>query len=272
MTPSSATIACPPDSARAGPPVDLFESFVGADGHRGRRILGTLKILVGGEDAVAAAVPGVEAPMTTPGDRELAGAISGVMQDRTTRPRRRPDHWPPDLDLPVRCAAADALPNLLVRGEAVGEVPALLLRWWAAGRHDGVVIDIDGRYAKISPPDPGSRYIDVADASGDELYEVLQGRRGVSVLDFSNVPTGVRTMALGTVLSVVAAHRARTGHPHWMMIDDAETVLLDPGIPPHVLDLSRRGHCLVTRSAEGLPDSLTATIDLIVGDTGPVSG
>jgi hypothetical protein len=69
---------------------------------------------------------------------------------------------------------------------------------------------------------------------------------------------------VGMALSAVAAQRARTGRPRWLMIDDAETVLSDPDIPPHALDLSQRGYCLILRSSERLPDSLAATIYVIL--------
>jgi hypothetical protein len=266
MTPSLPVTVRAPDAAGAGPPVDLYDSLAGAGADRGRRILGTLKILVGGQDDRTARVGRVEAPVPSPDDLPLASVISGAVQDRAERPWRRRDQWPPDAGVPVtRFAAADARPNLLVRGEAFSSVPTQLLRWWAPGRHDCVIIDIDGRYARIDLPAPDGRHVDVAHVSMDQLREVLRGRSGVSVLDFSHVPAAVGSTTLARVLSVVAVHRTRTGHPHWLMIDGAETVLSDPGIPPQVLDLSRRGHCLVMRSTEGLPDSLAASIDIVVG-------
>jgi hypothetical protein len=48
------------------------------------------------------------------------------------------------------------------------------------------------------------------------------------------------------------------------MIDDAETVLRDPDIPPHALDLSQRGYCLILRSSEKLSDSVAATIEVVL--------
>ena len=203
-----------------------------------------------------------------PNDLPQVSAISGAAQDYAGRSRQRRGLWPnqpwPGLTVaPVTAAATH--PNIAVWAGAVSGVPMQLLRWWAKDGQECVVIDIDGRYAQIDLPAPAGRYVDAARLSADGLRAVLRTRHGVCVLDFSHVPAAFRSAALGRALSVVAAHRARTGQLHWMMIDDAETVLSDPDIPPHVLDLSQRGYCLVMRSTHGLPDPLTASIDVIVG-------
>jgi len=247
-----------PDLFGADPPVDLDHSLAGASDDRGRRMLTVLKFMVAADDEAEVRASSVDAHLAIPDDLSLARAITGVARDRVGRSRRRRDGW-----LDTRSTAADVRPNIVVRGEAVSSVPTQLLRWWATGRHDCVVIDVEGRYAQIDLLAPGGRYVDVAQVSMDQLRVLRTHQRGVSVLDFSHVPAAVRSRALGRALSVVAAQRARTGHPQWMMIDDGEAVLGDPDIPPHVLDLSQRGHCLVLRSTDGLPDALATSIDVI---------
>jgi hypothetical protein len=216
--------------------------------------------LVGGGDSAADAIP----PRLD--DLTIANRISGVVQDRAARQRQRHDQWPPRTGPPVpRSTAANTYPNILVQGEAVVGVPTHLLRWWVSSRHESVVIDIDGRYARADLPAGRGRHVDIALMSMHQLRETLRGPHGLCVLDFSHVSAADRSTTLGKVLSVVAAHREQVDHPHWLLIDDAETVLSDPGIPPHVLDLSQRGHCLVMRSTQGLPDGLAASIDIVVG-------
>jgi hypothetical protein len=168
--------------------------------------------------------------------------------------------------------------SIAVQAGSVSTVPMRLLRRWAAARHECVVIDLDGRYSELDLPAPG-RIVDVADLSADELCEVVRARRRVSVLGFSHVTAESRSNAVGMALAAVTAQRAKTGRPRWLMIDDAETVLSDPDIPPHALDLSQRGYCLILRSSERLPNSLAATIyvvlpdrDLSGGDWGPLPG
>jgi hypothetical protein len=177
---------------------------------------------------------------------------------------------------PLQSAATTAVPappdkpdaNIAVRADADSSAPMQLLRGWATAGQECVVIDIDGRYAQIDLSMPGSRQVEVADVVAEELRTRLWTRYPVSVLGFSHVPADSRSMAVGMALSTVAAHRARTGRPHWLMIDDAETVLHDPDIPPHALDLSERGHCLVMRSLDTVPDSLAASIDMVLGRNG----
>jgi len=98
----------------------------------------------------------------------------------------------------------------------------------------------------------------------EELHALLS-TRSVSVLGISRVPFSSRSTTVGMALTVVAAHRARTGRPHWLMIDDAESVLLDPDIPSYALDLSAPGYCLVMRSLDGVPHALAASIDVVLG-------
>jgi hypothetical protein len=104
--------------------------------------------------------------------------------------------------------------------------------------------------------------------STQELLALLRSRFTVSVLGLSYVPAAFRGAALGMALCAVAGHRARTGRPDWLMIDDADAVLSDPDIPPHALDLAGRGCCLVMRSSLGLPDSLAASIDVVIAGSG----
>jgi hypothetical protein len=126
-----------------------------------------------------------------------------------------------------------------------------------------VIVDLDGRYAQLGLSAPDGRIIDVANVREEELRALLRARFRVSVLDCSRCPDDSRSKAVGMALSVVAAHRAQTGRPHWLIIDDAETMLNDPDIPPHALDLSVGGHCLVIRSPDGLPGSLATSIGVV---------
>jgi hypothetical protein len=132
-----------------------------------------------------------------------------------------------------------------------------------------VVVDIDGRYAQLDLSTQDGRTIDVADMYEEELRALLHARYRVSVLDFSHVPAASRSTTVGMALSVVAAHRARTGRPHWLIIDDAETVLNDPDIPPYALDLSEGGYCMVIRSPDGLPGSLAASVGFDIARSEP---
>jgi hypothetical protein len=269
MTASLSADTLAPDAAGADLRVDLYDPLARSDCYR--EMLTVLRLLVAAGDDVATRKRHVDAHLASPNDLPPVRTISGVAQDRPGRPRQPQDEW---LNLPgtgptiTAVTAADTHPNIVVRSEAASTVPAQLLRWWATGRHECVVIDIDGRYAQFDLPAPAGRHVDVADVSADQLRAVLRTHHGVSFLDFSHVPAASRSTALSRALSVVAAHRARTGPRHWMMIDDAETVLSDPDIPPHVLDLSQRGYCLVMRSPEELPDSLVPSIDVIAGTAG----
>ena len=168
----------------------------------------------------------------------------------------------------VRATQADTHPNIAVRVAAASTVPLRLLRWWSRAGHRCIILDTHGRYTKIDLPASTRGYVDMADASRDDLRGVLQGRLIVTTMDFSQVPTLLLSTALRLALSLIAEHREQTGRRDWMMIDSAETVLDDPGIPAGVLDLPQRGYCLVMRSAAQLSDLHAADIDFVVGGLG----
>jgi hypothetical protein len=170
----------------------------------------------------------------------------------------------------TRAGQTQVYPNIAVRADFVSTVPMQFLRPWTQGQ-ECVVLDIAGRYAQFDPSTLDRRNIDLTGVYAEELRALLRARYTVSVLGFSHVPVDSRSTAVGMALSAVAAHRARTGRPHWLMIDDAETVLNDPDIPPHALDLSEGGHCLVMRSLDRMPDSLAASIDVVLGRNGWVT-
>jgi hypothetical protein len=141
---------------------------------------------------------------STSGSTCIAGAIAAAAQDQARCCEQSDDAWLGPLGLRMTASPATAArfhPNILIHAEPVPSVPTTLLRRWATGQHDCVVIDITGRYAQIGTPAATGSYVDVADVSADPLRAVARPprsvRSGVSVLDFSRVPTASSSAALG---------------------------------------------------------------------------
>ena len=83
-------------------------------------------------------------------------------------------------------------------------------------------------------------------------------------MDLSGSGGARGSATIAAVLTQVRKYRARTGRPHWLVIDGAERLLHDPDIPPEALDLSERGHCLVLRDHAQVPVTIAAGADVVL--------
>jgi hypothetical protein len=155
-----------------------------------------------------------------------------------------------------------------------------LLRHWVAAGYACVVIDLADRYSQFSIPgawlsDPDAAkapeavelsLVDGSRLCSEELNEVFSERSRVHVVQFPHTSPARRSAAIVLTLTAIRVQRARTGRPHWLVIDDAESVVFDPAIPPHAMDLTESGHCLILRAGGELPGSLTGSIDVVVDE------
>jgi hypothetical protein len=133
-------------------------------------------------------------------------------------------------------------------------VTDLIARW----RHDGAtfaVLDERGRHRAAL----AAGRLDLAGASALDApwVEATLERAGYVLLDASHVSRGARPLVLGRALAALQRLRARTGQPEWLLIEDAQDVLRDPGIPPHAIRLADGGYCLAVRDGGTLPASAT---------------
>jgi hypothetical protein len=135
-------------------------------------------------------------------------------------------------------------------------VDLLIARWRAVGT-EFVVVDERGRHGE----DLASGRLDLArcattlDATG---IDATVRRAGYALLDASNVPRAARPLVLGRALTAVQLLRTHSGHPQWVLIEDAQDLLRQPGIPPHALRLDDGGYCLAVRDGAPLPVAASA--------------
>lgn len=136
--------------------------------------------------------------------------------------------------------------------DAMDPVDALLRRL-ADRDEDYVLVDSAGRH-----PDLRDGRVDL-DATGvSEPAEVQQllDTYGHAVLDAGSAPACERSSKVAQALIATQVARHSTGHPRWIVVEDAQDLLRDPDLPPEALKLEDGGYCLVRRTASGVSSTL----------------
>ena len=107
--------------------------------------------------------------------------------------------------------------------------------------------------------------------SPEELTALLRHRFGSVVVDLSQHDDDAQQTYLSEVMPAVLAQRAVTGLPHWLVLDEAHSLLADPN-PWRGLADQTSGLCLTTYRPEALPAMLADELDLFVLTAGAGEG
>lgn len=179
---------------------------------------------------------------------------------------------PPRHDVTVPASGYDgdlhvpgAHANVLVCGAAAGDaLPERLVDQWTGAGYSSVVLDL--HTVGPSRRRRQGRALDAASGGAwlDDFQLAMHGPRAPVVLALGGLLGDERSRALSVALAAVRAGRARTGRPHWLVIDSAEPVFTDPSLPPYALDLGDAGHCLVLREHGAVGAVPTGAVDVVV--------
>lgn len=153
-----------------------------------------------------------------------------------------------------------------------GDVPApdavagLIARW----RHDGTtfaVVDERGRHRGAL----GAGRLDLTHAPvvDSRWIDATLHRAGYVLLDACNVPRRARRVTLARALAAVRGLRDRSGQPEWVLLEDAQDLLCEPGLSPQAFDLAAGGYCLAVRGGGSLPPWARSVAGLEVRVTQP---
>jgi hypothetical protein len=134
-------------------------------------------------------------------------------------------------------------------------VATLIARWRAAGTRF-VVVDERGRHADALRAGRLDLRRSPATLSATWISATLH-RTGYVLLDASHVSREARPAVIGRALAAVQLLRAQAGSPEWVLIEDAQDLLREPGIPPSALRLADGGYCLAVRGGAALPSAVT---------------
>ena len=100
------------------------------------------------------------------------------------------------------------------------------------------------------------------------LDALLGHRFGSIVLDLSLLDHVAQHDYLRTVAPFVISHRATTGLPHWIFLDEAHTACGDPVLHDEVGDGGATGYCYSTYRPDDLPESVRDHFDFVVVTAG----
>ncbi len=107
--------------------------------------------------------------------------------------------------------------------------------------------------------------------SAEELTALLRHRFGSLVIDLSQHDEHAQQSYLADVMPAVLAQRAVTGLPHWLVLEEAHSLLADPHPWRGVADQTS-GLCLTTHRPDALPEMLADELDVFVLVTGAGHG
>ena len=164
------------------------------------------------------------------------------------------------------------VPNVTRREEglAVGrDALATLIARWRAADTEFVVVDERGRHAGELRAGRLDLSRSPAMLTASWIGAVLH-RTGYVLLDAANVSRQARPVVVGRALAAVQLLRTQRNGPEWILDEDAQDVLRQPGIPPHALRLTDGGYCLAVRGGAALPAAMTrgAGLDVSISEPG----
>lgn len=155
--------------------------------------------------------------------------------------------------------------NVLVCGESGAGKSYLagpLIEQWITAGYSVLVIDMEGDHGAL---DRLHKTIVVPGETGtSELLSMLRQQSRSVILDLSGVGWRERLDYLRVLAEVIEAERVAWGLPHWIVIDEAHTMLSEGGIASGVFRPADRGCCLVTYQPEQLCAEAIASIDVTI--------
>jgi len=104
--------------------------------------------------------------------------------------------------------------------------------------------------------------------SADELIQLLSHRFASVVIDLSGVSAEERADYLRVAPAAVEAQRARTGLPHWVIVDEAQDPLGRDGAAHAFLEPATAGYCLVTHQPGDLCPEALLGIEVLIAVPG----
>ena len=107
--------------------------------------------------------------------------------------------------------------------------------------------------------------------SPEELTALLRHRFGSVIVDLSQLDEQAQQTYLAEVMPAVLAQRTVTGLPHWLVLDEAHSLLADPN-PWRGLADQTSGVCLATYRPDQLPAMLADELDVFVLTAGSGHG
>jgi hydroxymethylpyrimidine pyrophosphatase-like HAD family hydrolase len=223
--------------------------------------------------AVADAVPSVREHADVVLEQPDGAGVAQLLRDGVLAGRElfRPHRWRvmlgADRDGRAVHLPASQLNLLVVGGSGDGKsyVAGLLAEQLIALGYSLFVIDPEGDHIGLGQLQ--GVLVVAADGwlpSPGQLVRLVHHRYATVVLDLSGLDAGEQAAYLAGIPAEVAARRATTGLPQWVLIDEAHESIGRHGAARAVFDPATKGHCLVTWRPQDLQADAIAGIDAVV--------
>jgi len=145
------------------------------------------------------------------------------------------------------CADIDPAVGVLSVDYPVQFLDELLAHWYAVG-DQVLVIDVAGRHQVAEGATIDLSTSDAA-PEPEDIERLLRRHSVVVVTTDPDLPTLLHPW-LGHILTAAQVLRTWSGLPRWIVLEDADALLRDPGLPPSALRMADGGYCMVQRARE----------------------
>ncbi len=222
-------------------------------------------------DAIPALQARVDWVLSGPDGDACAQAITGGILDGAVPVPASPRHrvqigWSAATARPVTVPARGV--DVLVQGDPLSGkswLAGVLVERLAGARYSVCVVDPEGDY-QILARLPGMTATEVrGEASLDRVLAPIEADPTASVVaDLSTLPHASKVRAVEGLLTRIQRLRARTGRPHWTILDEAHYSLHPDGVREDALADGAKGICVCTYRASWLRRPLLARMDVLL--------
>ena len=244
------------------------------DAENDHSLLEACEVGVAVANAVASLREAADVVLDEPDGRGVSELLDGGLV--AGRQRLHPRRWQLELgedDTGDRVRLPASQLNVLVTGASgAGKsfAAGLLAEQLIALGYAVLVFDPTGEHAGLAEV-PGALAYGGRGAplpTPERLPTLLSHRFGSVILDLTMLPGRARREYVADASRVVAEHRARTGLPHWIVIDEAHQLAGPSGPARVLLERGDTGHCLVTFHPLDVCAHAASFIDVLVVATG----
>jgi hypothetical protein len=156
--------------------------------------------------------------------------------------------------------------NVLVSGPTTSGksyIAGLLAEQLIRAAYTVLIFDAEGDYESLNAL-PGVITLGQGERTPDarQVIEMLHHRFGTVVVDLSGCPAEERRRFYAEISPTIWSHRAATGLPHWILVDEAQYFFLGEAASSESVAQASGGLLLVTYEPDLLPAPLLDAVDV----------
>jgi len=229
--------------------------------------------------AVANAVPALKAHADLVLDGTNGSAVAALLDGPLLTGEHRPHPRRRQVQLGTfpdgnRALVPSSQANVLVTGETgrgKSYLAGLLAERLLTAGYRLVVIDPEGDHIGLGAL-PDTLVLGGPSPLPDprDIAHLLAGHGPSVIVNLSTRPPAEREHYVTQLCDLLETARTERGLPHWIILDEAHALLGRDGALRPIVDVARRGYCLITYQPQQLCPEVLATIDVALSTAAPL--